>query len=74
MTHEIIKVNDVQNFAWFENKTDAMKKARQLEKQGIAAKIGGKRSKSWAVYHEIKIAAIFQNEWSGSGMAWVVAW
>ena len=72
--HETIKVSDVSNFAWFDERAEAIKKAKELGKLGIDAKIGGKRAKSWANYHDIKTAAIYQNKWSGSGMPWVVAW
>lgn len=73
-TFDTIKINDVHNFYWYENRSDAMKKVNELAKHGIEAKIGGKRAKSWATYGDIKSAAICQNKWSGSGMPWVVAW
>ena len=74
MTHNTIKVNDVSNFWWFETRAEAMKKVKELEREGIKAHVGGKRAKSWVTYGDIKSAAIYQNKWSGSGMPWVVAW
>ena len=74
MTHETIRVNDVNNFAWFETKSEAVKRARELSKLGLDVKLGGKRAKSWANYFDIKSAAVCQNKWSGSGMPWVIAW
>ena len=74
MTHETIRVDDVHNFAWFDDRKEAMAKVRELGKLGIGAHIAGKRAKSWAAYSDIKSAAIYQNKWSGSGSPWVVAW
>ena len=74
MTHETIKVNDVSNFAWFDDRADAIKKANELKAKGVNAKIGGKNAKSKFTYFDIRSAAICQNKWSGSGMKWVVAW
>lgn len=74
MSHETVKVNDVHNFAWFVNRSDAIKKFKKLDRNGIVAKIGGKRARSWRVYNDLKTAAIYQNAWTGSGAPWVVAW
>ena len=74
MAHETIKVNSVNNFAWFDTKNEAVRKMNELSKRGLDVKIGGKRAKSWADYLDIKSAAICQNKWSGSGMPWVIAW
>lgn len=74
MTHETITVDMVHNFAWFENRTDAIKKAKELSKLGHTVYIGGKRAKSKFNYFDIKSAAIYQYKWSGSGMPWVIAW
>ena len=74
MTHETICVNDVSHFAWFDDRKEAVAKAKELSKLGYDVKIGGKRAKSKFNYYDIKSAAIHQNKWSGSGMPWVVAW
>lgn len=74
MVHKTIKVNDVSNFAWYDTRAEAMKKVKELEKEGITPFIGGKRAKSWATYGDIKTAAIYQNRWTGSGSPWIVAW
>lgn len=74
MTHKTITVDMVHNFAWYEDRRDALKKVQELKNQGITCYYGGKRAKSWATYADIKIAAIHNNCWDGSDSPWVVAW
>ena len=74
MTHTTITVNMVHNFSWYEDRSDALKKVNDLKKQGVAVYYGGKHAKSKFTYHDLKIAAIYQNKWNGSNLPWVVAW
>lgn len=74
MTHEVIKVTDVSHFEFFETKREMDERAKELQKQGIVFHFGGKRSQSRQTYHDIVIAAIYHNHWSGSGLPWVIAW
>lgn len=74
MTHKTITADMVHNFAWYDTRVEALKKVRELEKQGVACYLGGKYAKSKFAYLDIKIAAIQNNCWSGSGSLWVVAW
>lgn len=74
MTHKTITVDMVHNFAWYDTRTEALRKVRELEKQGIVCYLGGKRAKSKFTYLDIKIAAIQHNLWSGGDSPWVVAW
>ena len=74
MNQKTITVTDVNNFAWFNSKKEAMDYARRLKQEGHTVYCGGKRAQSWLKYHDIQIAAIYHNKWSGSSMPWVVAW
>ena len=74
MTRKTITVDMVHNFAWYDTRAEALRKVRELEKQGIACYLGGKHAKSKFMYLDIKIAAIQHNCWSGSDSPWVVAW
>ena len=74
MVHKTIAADMVHNFAWYDTREEVLRKVRELEKQGIASYYGGKRAKSKFTYHDIKIAAIHNNCWSGSDSPWVVAW
>lgn len=75
MTHETITHKDVNRFAWYNSRKEALNMATILRKKGIKVYIGGKRARSSCYnYLDIKIAAIYQNAWSGSEMPWVIAW
>ena len=74
MEHITVTVTTVNNFAWFESRTDALKRAKTLTENGYKVYVAGKRAKNKMTYIEIRVAAIYQNKWSGSGMPWVVAW
>ena len=74
MAHNTITVDMVHNFAWYEDRRNALKKVNELKKQGIPVYCGGKRAKSKFTYLDIKTAAIYHNRWNGSGLPWVVAW
>lgn len=74
MTHITVTHRDVNRFEWYYNRKEALSRAAELKKQGITVYIGGKRARNSYNYHDIKVAAICHNEWSGSGMPWVVAW
>lgn len=72
--NKALNVNDINNFAWYLTKKDVLKKVKELQEQGIIVYYGGKNAKSKQVYHDIKIAAIYHNQWDGSNQPWVVAW
>ena len=74
MTHKNITVADVNNFAWFKYKKEAMAYARRLKREFHTVYCGGERSQSRQNYLDMKIAAIYHNKWSGSSMPWVVGW
>lgn len=74
MTHKNITVADVNNFAWFNSKKEAMAYARRLKQEFSVVYCGGKRSRSRLNYLDMKIAAIYHNKWSGRSMSWVVGW
>lgn len=74
MENKTITVDMVHHFSWCDTKGEALKKVRELQKQGITAYFGGKYARSKQKYHDLKIAAIYQGKWGGSGLPWVVAW
>lgn len=74
MTHETITHKDVNRFAWYNSRKEALNMAAILRSKGIKVYIGGKKAKRKYNYHDIKIAAIYQNAWFGSEMPWVIAW
>lgn len=74
MTHETITHKDVNRFAWYTSRKEALSMATILRRKGIKVYIGGKRAKNSYNYHDIKIAAIYHNAWFGSEMPWVIAW
>lgn len=74
MTHTTITHKDVNRFAWYNSRKEALSMAAILRGKGIKVYIGGKRAKRSFNYHDIKIAAIYQNAWIGSEMPWVIAW
>lgn len=69
-------IRDVNQFEWYDTKAEALSRAKAIEKQGKPAYIGGKRARSKCKfrYHDLKIAAIYHNAWTGSGKPWVIAW
>lgn len=73
MTHTTITHKDVNRFAWYNSRKEALSMATILRGKGIQVYIGGKRANSYH-YHDIKIAAIYHNAWIGSEMPWVIAW
>ena len=74
MTHTAITHKDVNQFEWYHSRTEALTRAKELKRKGIEIYIGGKRSRNSYNYHDIKIAAIYHNAWSGGDLPWVVAW
>jgi hypothetical protein len=74
MTHETITHKDVNRFAWYTSRKEALNMAAILRSKGIQVYIGGKRARNSSNYLDIKIAAIYHNAWVGSEMPWVIAW
>ena len=74
MTHETITHKDINSFAWYASRKEALNMAKILKSKGIKVYIGGKRTKNSCNYHDIKMAAIYQNKWIGNEMPWVIAW
>ena len=78
MTHKTIKVYDVSNFAWFDNRAEAYAYFNKLKHFHPRIVIAGKRSRkaetSWATFNDIKTAANYQNKWTGGKSSWVVAY
>lgn len=74
MAQAAITHRDINRFEWYYSRKEALTRAAELKKQGVPAYIGGKRARNNYNYHDIKIAAIYLNEWSGSNLPWVVAW
>ena len=74
MTHETITHKDVNRFAWYNSRKEALSMAAILMSKGIQVYIGGKKAKRKCNYLDIKIAAIYHNAWKGDEMPWVIAW
>lgn len=74
MNHKTIKVADVNNFAWFKSKKEAMEYVRWLKQEVRTVYCGGKRSRSWLNYLDMEIAAIYQDKMSNDNLPWVVGW
>lgn len=74
MTHRAITHKDVNQFEWYNSREKALNRAKELKKQGIPVYIGGKKAKNSYNYHDLRIAAIYHNAWSGGNLPWVVAW
>lgn len=74
MTHETITHKEVNRFAWYSSRKEALNMAAILRGKGIQVYIGGKRAKRKFNYLDIKNAAIYQNKWIGDEMPWVIAW
>lgn len=75
MTHKTITVNEIHYFIWCETRSEALRRAKEIEKQGITGvHVAGKRAKTREDYMDIQRAAIYQDKWSGGNSPWVVAW
>lgn len=74
MEHKTVTVDMVHNFAWCDTRKEALETVKRLEAQGITVYYGGKHAKSKFTYLDIKIAAIYQDKWSGNDCPWIVAW
>lgn len=74
MTHETITHKDVNRFAWYTSRKEALNMAAILMSKGIKVYIGGKRAKKPFNYLDIKTAAIYHNAWIGNEMPWIIAW
>lgn len=78
MTHKTITVDQYKNIEWICTRQEALKRKKELEKQGFFPIIAGKNAKTigqnWFTWNDLYAASIFRNDISNIGRDWVIAW
>ncbi len=78
MTHKTITVNQYANIEWIENRQQALKRKKELEKQGCSPIIAGKKARTngqgWFTWNDLYAASLFRDNISNIGSDWVIAW
>ena len=77
MTHKTIAEDQYANIEWLETRQQALKRKKQLEKQGHSPIIAGKKARTnggWFAWNDLYFASLFRDNISNIGRDWVIAW